>query len=74
VTRTFGPGTFGDRSGDADGKPASHAQMIRNLASGASSPSRPGWTPSGSASITPSCPGLATGTVPLADTSARLPA
>jgi alkanesulfonate monooxygenase SsuD/methylene tetrahydromethanopterin reductase-like flavin-dependent oxidoreductase (luciferase family) len=34
VTRTFGPGTFGDRSGDADGKPASHAQTIRNLASG----------------------------------------
>src|SRR5262245_7272900 len=29
---TFGLNTFGDRNGDADGKPVSHAQTIRNVA------------------------------------------
>jgi len=28
---TFGLNTFGDRNGDADGKPVSHAQTIRNV-------------------------------------------
>jgi probable LLM family oxidoreductase len=32
VTYTFGLDTFGDRNGDADGKPLSHAQTIRNVA------------------------------------------
>jgi alkanesulfonate monooxygenase SsuD/methylene tetrahydromethanopterin reductase-like flavin-dependent oxidoreductase (luciferase family) len=32
MTYTFGLDTFGDRNGDADGKPASHAQTIRNVA------------------------------------------
>jgi len=27
----FGLNTFGDRNGDADGKPVSHAQTIRNV-------------------------------------------
>jgi alkanesulfonate monooxygenase SsuD/methylene tetrahydromethanopterin reductase-like flavin-dependent oxidoreductase (luciferase family) len=30
MTYTFGLDTFGDRNSDADGKPASHAQTIRN--------------------------------------------
>ena len=32
MTYTFGLDTFGDRNGDADGKPLSHAQTIRNVA------------------------------------------
>jgi probable LLM family oxidoreductase len=32
VTYTFGLDTFGDRNGDADGKPLSHAETIRNVA------------------------------------------
>jgi probable LLM family oxidoreductase len=32
VTYTFGLDTFGDRNGDNDGKPLSHAQTIRNVA------------------------------------------
>jgi probable LLM family oxidoreductase len=32
MTYTFGLDTFGDRNGDADGKPVSHAQSIRNVA------------------------------------------
>ena len=28
---TFGLDTFGDRNSDADGKPLSHAQTIRNV-------------------------------------------
>src|SRR5262245_62334279 len=28
---TFGLNTFGDRNGDSDGKPVSHAQTIRNV-------------------------------------------
>ena len=31
MTYTFGLDTFGDRNGDADGKPLSHAQTIRNV-------------------------------------------
>ena len=31
VTYTFGLDTFGDRNSDADGKPLSHAQTIRNV-------------------------------------------
>jgi alkanesulfonate monooxygenase SsuD/methylene tetrahydromethanopterin reductase-like flavin-dependent oxidoreductase (luciferase family) len=31
MTYTFGLDTFGDRNSDADGKPASHAQTIRNV-------------------------------------------
>jgi probable LLM family oxidoreductase len=31
LTYTFGLDTFGDRNGDADGQPASHAQTIRNV-------------------------------------------
>src|SRR6202045_3647344 len=31
MTYTLGLDTFGDRNGDADGKPASHAQTIRNV-------------------------------------------
>jgi alkanesulfonate monooxygenase SsuD/methylene tetrahydromethanopterin reductase-like flavin-dependent oxidoreductase (luciferase family) len=31
VTYTFGLDTFGDRNGDAGGKPLSHAQTIRNV-------------------------------------------
>jgi probable LLM family oxidoreductase len=31
MTYTFGLDTFGDRNGDADGKPVSHAQTIRNV-------------------------------------------
>ena len=31
MTYTFGLDTFGDRYGDADGKPLSHAQTIRNV-------------------------------------------
>jgi len=31
MTYTFGLDTFGDRNGDADGKPQSHAQTIRNV-------------------------------------------
>jgi probable LLM family oxidoreductase len=32
MTYTFGLDTFGDRNGDAEGKPLSHAQTIRNVA------------------------------------------
>ena len=32
MTYTFGLDTFGDRNGDADGTPLSHAQTIRNVA------------------------------------------
>src|SRR5713226_12730 len=32
MTYTFGLDTFGDRNSDADGKPLSHAQTIRNVA------------------------------------------
>ena len=32
MTYTFGLDTFGDRNGDADGKPLSHAETIRNVA------------------------------------------
>ena len=32
MTYTFGLDTFGDRNGDADGTPVSHAQTIRNVA------------------------------------------
>jgi hypothetical protein len=32
MTYTFGLDTFGDRNGDTDGKPLSHAQTIRNVA------------------------------------------
>ena len=32
MTYIFGLDTFGDRNGDADGKPLSHAQTIRNVA------------------------------------------
>jgi probable LLM family oxidoreductase len=32
VTYTFGLDTFGDRNSDADGKPLSHAETIRNVA------------------------------------------
>ena len=32
MTYSFGLDTFGDRNGDADGKPLSHAQTIRNVA------------------------------------------
>ena len=32
MTYTFGLDTFGDRNADADGKPLSHAQTIRNVA------------------------------------------
>ena len=32
MTYTFGLDTFGDRNGDGDGKPLSHAQTIRNVA------------------------------------------
>ena len=31
MTYTFGLDTFGDRNSDADGKPLSHAQTIRNV-------------------------------------------
>src|SRR5215510_11961191 len=31
MTYTFGLDTFGDRNGDADGQPLSHAQTIRNV-------------------------------------------
>ena len=31
MTYTFGLDTFGDRNGDADGRPLSHAQTIRNV-------------------------------------------
>jgi probable LLM family oxidoreductase len=31
MTYTFGLDTFGDRNGDSDGKPLSHAQTIRNV-------------------------------------------
>jgi alkanesulfonate monooxygenase SsuD/methylene tetrahydromethanopterin reductase-like flavin-dependent oxidoreductase (luciferase family) len=31
MTHTFGLDTFGDRNSDADGKPLSHAQTIRNV-------------------------------------------
>ena len=31
MTYTFGLDTFGDRNGDADGKPLSHAETIRNV-------------------------------------------
>jgi probable LLM family oxidoreductase len=31
MTFTFGLDTFGDRNGDAEGRPASHAQTIRNV-------------------------------------------
>ena len=31
MTYTFGLDTFGDRNSDAEGKPLSHAQTIRNV-------------------------------------------
>ena len=31
MTYAFGLDTFGDRNGDADGTPLSHAQTIRNV-------------------------------------------
>ena len=31
ITYTFGLDTFGDRNADADGRPLSHAQTIRNV-------------------------------------------